>query len=184
MLRSEVPWVSFQTAGIISKEQLELIYTLDKQDIAVQTAFFHNKGTKMVNLFVDILTGINKDEVISYTLAMLGEITEADSSCAQYFTALLSETEARQRHSALVSVCEKRRIVPCVQGVLDPMAPLLKLLGRSSMFIVEKAATVLAKVLASPLPVGAPAAVEEGYRHTNFKFGLNACSPTATSFPP
>ena len=31
VLRSEIPWPSFQTAGILSKEQLELIYQLDKQ---------------------------------------------------------------------------------------------------------------------------------------------------------
>ena len=31
VLRSEIPWPSFQNAGIISKEQLELMYQLDKQ---------------------------------------------------------------------------------------------------------------------------------------------------------
>ena len=31
VLRSEIPWPSFQNAGIISKEQLEMMYLLDKQ---------------------------------------------------------------------------------------------------------------------------------------------------------
>ena len=35
---------------------------------------------------------------------------------------------------------------------MDPLAPLLKLLGRSSMFIVEAAATVAAKGLGAPAP--------------------------------
>ena len=39
------------------------------------------------------------------------------------------------------------------------MAPLLKLLGRSSMFIVERAATVLAKCLGAPA-IGASDAVK------------------------
>ena len=32
VLRSEIPWPSFQNAGIISKEQLEMVYLLDKQE--------------------------------------------------------------------------------------------------------------------------------------------------------
>jgi len=138
ILRSEMPWASFQTAGIITKDQLELIYTLDKQEKTLQATLFHNKGPEMVTLFVDILAGINKDEVITYALAMLSEITDADASCALLFTSLLAET----------------------QGAIDPMAPVLKLLGRSSVFIVEKAAIVLARVLAWPPPAGATANVE------------------------
>jgi len=136
VLRKEVPWASFQAVGVISKDELEPIYASGKQDKFVQ--LLHSKGPVMVSLFVDILTGINKDEVISYALATLDELLDADGSCANYFTSLLSDT----------------------QGAVDPMTPLVKLLGRSSMFVVEKAATVLAKVLASPLPAGAPAAVE------------------------
>ena len=37
VLRSEVPWPAFQSAGIISKDQLELIYTLDKQEAVSYT---------------------------------------------------------------------------------------------------------------------------------------------------
>ena len=33
VLTAEVPWATFQTAGIITKEQLELIYELDKQPL-------------------------------------------------------------------------------------------------------------------------------------------------------
>jgi len=43
-------------------------------------------------------------------------------------------------------------------GAVDPAAPLLKLLGRSSPFVVEKAASVLAKVLTSA-PLGTSEAV-------------------------
>ena len=36
VLRTEIPWPSFQNAGIISKEQLEMMYLLDKQTVEHQ----------------------------------------------------------------------------------------------------------------------------------------------------
>jgi len=137
VLRSEVPWASFQTAGVLTKEQLEMIYTIDQQAVSAQVTLFHAKGTILVTLFVDILTGINKDDVICYVLAMLDEIMDADGSIAGLFVQLLVSSN----------------------GAVDPMTPLLKLLSRSSMFIVEKAATVLAKCLGAPA-LGASDAVK------------------------
>ena len=66
--------------------------------------------------------------MICYTLAMLDQLTEADAKVANHFADLLVSTN----------------------GAVDPMAPMLKLLSRSSMFIVEKAAIVLAKCLGAP----------------------------------
>lgn len=40
VLRSEIPWPAFQNAGIISKEQLEMMYLLDKQTVDNQVAQF------------------------------------------------------------------------------------------------------------------------------------------------
>ena len=60
VLAMQVPWASFQTAGIISKDQLELIYSIDQQPVPSQCATFHAKGAVMVSLFMDILSGINK----------------------------------------------------------------------------------------------------------------------------
>jgi len=128
VLRSEVPWASFQTAGILTKEQLEMIYTLDKQEVSAQVALFKSKGSVLVTLFVDILTGINKDDVVCYALAMLDQIFEAEPKVAGAFVQLLMTTN----------------------GTVDPMASLIKLLGRSSLYIVEKAAAVLAKCLGAP----------------------------------
>ena len=42
MLRSEIPWPAFMNAGILTKEQLELMYQLDKQSIAVQVAQYES----------------------------------------------------------------------------------------------------------------------------------------------
>ena len=134
VLRSEVPWPSFASAGMISREQLELIYSLDKQPVRTQVALFHDKPLALVALFTDILTCINKDDVVLYTLVMLDVITDADANIALYFPKLIVETK----------------------GVADPMKPLLKLLSQSPPFIVQKVATVLGKLAGAPAPPGAP----------------------------
>ena len=40
VLRSEIPWPSFMNAGILSKEQLEMMYQLDKQPLDTQIKQF------------------------------------------------------------------------------------------------------------------------------------------------
>ena len=137
VLRTEVPWSSFATAGILSREQLELIYSLDKQPVGSQVAQFREKGTAAVALFTDIFTGINKDDVVCYSLVMLDVITDADSNISPIFSKFVAETN----------------------GASNPMKPLLKLLTRSTPFIVEKAATVIGKLVGAPTPLGASEAV-------------------------
>ena len=100
VLRQEVPWAAFQGAGILSREQLELIYNLDDQPVPAQVALFHSKGTAMVTLFVDILTGVNKDDVICYALAMLVNMIEADGNVAAYFSQLLVASNGARRRGA------------------------------------------------------------------------------------
>ena len=40
VLRTEIPWPSFMNAGILSKEQLEMMYQLDKQPLETQIKQF------------------------------------------------------------------------------------------------------------------------------------------------
>jgi hypothetical protein len=122
VLRSEVPWPAFQSAGVITKDQLEQIYTLDKQEVSVQVMQFKAKGALLAQMFIDLVTGVNKDDAICYILAMLEQLMDADGCVALFFARL-----------------------PC-----DSVTPFLKLLQRSSLFIVEKAACVVAKILATP----------------------------------
>ena len=42
VLRTEIPWPAFQNAGIISKEQLEMMYLLDKQTVEHQALQFES----------------------------------------------------------------------------------------------------------------------------------------------
>jgi V-type H+-transporting ATPase subunit H len=126
VLRSEIPWPAFQNAGIISKEQLEMMYLLDKQTVDNQVAQFEANGVALADLMSVILAGVNKDEVIQYILAMLDELLLAAPSIAGFF------------HELLVTS----------KGYNDPFGPLMKLLTRSSLYVLEKATALLGKLLA------------------------------------
>ena len=123
MLRSEIPWPSFQNAGIISKEQLEMMYLLDKQTVEHQALQFESNGVALTDMIATILAGVNKDEVIQYILAMLDELLNVQPRIAGYF------------HELLVSS----------KGYNDPFGPLMKLLTRSSLYVLEKSTLLLGK---------------------------------------
>jgi len=71
---------------------------------------------------------VNKDEALQYVLALLDELLAADLTISKHFLALLGESD----------------------GLNDPFGPLMKLLTRSSHFVLEKAAALLAKLLTAP----------------------------------
>ena len=122
------PWYE-QEKGIITKEQLASVYHLVElvttRQLSSQLLQFEARGVEMVSLFNALLTGVNKDEVVQYVLALMDELLLAQPAFAGQF------------HSALYAT----------QGTLDAFDPLLKLLSRQHLFTVEKAALVLAKLL-------------------------------------
>ena len=89
VLRTQVPWASFANAGIVSREQLEMLYSIDQQQAEAQVALFHSNGTGYVSLFVDVLTGINKvrERACSAKLAPAPRTTHA---CTHLLTTPLS----------------------------------------------------------------------------------------------
>jgi len=138
-LAIDVPWTTFASAGIITSDQMGLIYSLDekKSNPSLQSGIFKEDGVAYVALFTAFFEGINKDEVIGYALAMLDEITFADTRVASFFTKVIVDSK----------------------GATDPLKPLFKLLSRSTPFIVEKAATMMAKLVGDPPPQDCPPAV-------------------------
>ncbi|KAL1511688.1 hypothetical protein AB1Y20_004978 [Prymnesium parvum] len=130
VLRAEIPWPTFQTAGIITKDQLEMIYQLDKQSIETKLALFHTRGVAHVELMKELLAGVNQDVVLQYVLATLDQLISADARICSHFQALLVQSK----------------------GYTDPYGPLMKLLTRSSLFVLEKASALLAKLLTYPMP--------------------------------
>jgi V-type H+-transporting ATPase subunit H len=67
-------WNSYEAAGIISREQLEMLFCYDKQPIATQVALFMQRGEAYVELFVVILQNVNKEETVQYVLALLDDL--------------------------------------------------------------------------------------------------------------
>lgn len=108
-----------------------MIYQLDKQSLDTQAVQFHARGVAHVELFRELLAGVSKDEVVQYVLGLLDELMTADPSLARYF------------HMALIeSKCQN-----------DPFGPMMKLLTRDSLYILDKASALLAKLLAFTLPM-------------------------------
>jgi len=101
---------------------VELVQT---KQLTPQMLQLEARGLEFVTLFKALLLGINKDEVVQYVLALLDELLLAQPSLAGQF------------HAALYSS----------QGALDAFDPLLKLLSRQHLFILEKTALVTAKLL-------------------------------------
>jgi len=78
-----------------------------------------------VELFVVILQNVNKEETVQYVLALLDDILVAKPDLGLYWHELLRNSGAE----------------------VDPFAPIMRLLGRTNGFILEKAALVLGRIL-------------------------------------
>ncbi|KAJ1630712.1 armadillo-type protein [Pavlovales sp. CCMP2436] len=125
LTQTQIGWNSYEAAGIISREQLEMLYCYDKQPIATQVALFMQRGEAYVELFVVILQNVNKDETVQYVLALLDDALIAKPELGLYWHELLRNSGAE----------------------VDPFAPVMRLLGRTNSFILEKAALVLGRLL-------------------------------------
>jgi len=141
VLSETMAWPSYQAAGVLTKEQLEHIYAIDKQPIDVQVSRFEAAGISYVELLSAIVSSVSKEEVTLYVLAMMDEILSAKPHVAHHFHAALFESK----------------------GASDPIAPLMKLLTRNSLFLLEKATVLIAKILsyAHYIPIAPEAAAEE-----------------------
>lgn len=129
VLRREVPWSAFKEKGIISKDELELMYQLveivQSKSVAAQAALIEMRSAEHAQLFKALLTGVNKDEVVMYILSLLDELLKQKPTLASLFHAALYESG----------------------GAIDVFEPMLKLLSRQHLFVLEKTTVVLAKLL-------------------------------------
>ena len=112
VLRREVPWSAFKEKGIISKDELELMYQLveivQSKSVAAQAALIEMRSAEHAQLFKALLTGVNKDEVVMYILSLLDELLKQKPTLASLFLAALYESG----------------------GAIDVFEPMLKLLSR------------------------------------------------------
>jgi len=102
------------------------MYQLDKQPLETQIKQFSANGVELASLVATVLAGVNKDDVIQYVLAMLDELLTAEPAVAGAFHALLVSSD----------------------GYNDPFGPLMKLLTRSSLYILEKSTSLIGRLLA------------------------------------
>lgn len=125
VLSAEVPWQSYNNDGIISREQLELIYCYDKQPVPTQARLFSNTGETYVEVFSTLLLNVNTEETVQYVLALLEEVLGCKPDLANYWHSVLRSTG----------------------GANDPFLPCMRLLTRKDIFILEKATCILGRLL-------------------------------------
>jgi len=156
ILATSVPWPSFQSAGIITTEQLELIYALDKKPMDAQVAAFSQAASSYVTLFSTLVAGVSKDESLMYVLVLVDKLFDAKPKLIGSFHTAFFESD----------------------GAVDPFKPFMKLLSRSSSSVLEKATAVVSKLLsyAHYLLVGSAAAesILSGYVSSYAEFLINA----------
>jgi V-type H+-transporting ATPase subunit H len=126
VLRTEVAWHTYP-ATVISKDQLALVFSIDKKPVGQQAAIFLKKGGEYVDTYTALLKGVNQEPVVIYILTVLEELFTESPAVAKEFHARLNKTN----------------------GESDPFAPFLKLLERSSAYVLSKAVVVLTEVLSS-----------------------------------
>ncbi|EOD22938.1 hypothetical protein EMIHUDRAFT_95543 [Emiliania huxleyi CCMP1516] len=82
--------------GIISKDELELMYQLveivQSKSVAAQAALIEMRSAEHAQLFKALLTGVNKDEVVMYILSLLDELLKQKPTLASLFHAALYES--------------------------------------------------------------------------------------------
>jgi len=131
VLADQVPWMQIQAAGIISKEQLQVVYELDKQPVDAQLAKIAKMGSSWVETIAALIAGCSKEEWTLYVLAMLDTLLTAKPELAADFHAVLFSSG----------------------GKSDPIECFVKLLSQSG--VCGKGAYVGAKVMTASYPAAA-----------------------------
>lgn len=144
------------SAGIITTEQLELIYAIDKKPMDIQVAAFKKAPGGYVALFSTLIAGVSKDDSLVYILVLADKLLEANPKLIGFFHAAFFESD----------------------GSVDPFKPFVKLLSRTSSSVLEKATAVVSKLLSYAHYIhvgGSPAeGILSGYIGSYAEFLINA----------
>lgn len=140
VLSQEIPWQTYQTAKLITPEELELIKRFDKQLPEVQDSLLDQAGPAYFEAFMAVLRATTKEPVVRYVLALLDEVVTREPSRA--------------------ALCHPRADSSSERGQ-PPYTVFLRHLGRTDWFTQEKACRLLTALIAyrpnreaSPLTTG------------------------------
>ncbi|KAJ0972982.1 hypothetical protein J5N97_020941 [Dioscorea zingiberensis] len=85
VLKRDIPWETYLSTKLITGTGLQLLRRYDKRSESQRAALLDEDGPTYVQVFVNILRNIVKDETIEYVLALIDEMLTANPKRARLF---------------------------------------------------------------------------------------------------
>ncbi|XP_052490925.1 V-type proton ATPase subunit H [Gossypium raimondii] len=124
VLKRDIPWETYMTTKLISGTGLQLLRRYDNRAESVRAQLLDDDGPAYVQVFVNILRDIFKEETVEYVLALIDEMLAANLKRARLFHDKSLANE-------------------------DTYEPFLRLLWKGNWFIQEKSCKILALIVSA-----------------------------------
>ncbi|TYH60190.1 hypothetical protein ES332_D08G276100v1 [Gossypium tomentosum] len=124
VLKRDIPWETYMTTKLISGTGLQLLRRYDNRAESVRAQLLDDDGPAYVQVFVNILRDIFKEETVEYVLALIDEMLTANLKRARLFHDRSLANE-------------------------DTYEPFLRLLWKGNWFIQEKSCKILALIVSA-----------------------------------
>ncbi|KHG22602.1 V-type proton ATPase subunit H -like protein [Gossypium arboreum] len=85
VLKRDIPWETYMTTKLISGTGLQLLRRYDNRAESVRAQLLDDDGPAYVQVFVNILRDIFKEETVEYVLALIDEMLTANPKRARLF---------------------------------------------------------------------------------------------------
>ncbi|TYI16523.1 hypothetical protein ES332_A08G261200v1 [Gossypium tomentosum] len=124
VLKRDIPWETYMTTKLISGTGLQLLRRYDNRAESVRAQLLDDDGPAYVQVFVNILRDIFKEDTVEYVLALIDEMLTANPKRARLFHDKSLANE-------------------------DTYEPFLRLLWKGNWFIQEKSCKILALIVSA-----------------------------------
>ncbi|XP_009415033.2 probable V-type proton ATPase subunit H [Musa acuminata AAA Group] len=124
VLKRDIPWETYMSAKLITETHLQLLRRYDKKSASQRAALLDEDGPAFVQVFMNILSDVSKEETVEYVLALIDEMLAANLKQARLFhdNSLSSE---------------------------DTYQPFLRWLQEGNLFIQDKSSKILTLIVSA-----------------------------------
>ncbi|XP_008800912.2 probable V-type proton ATPase subunit H [Phoenix dactylifera] len=122
VLKRDIPWETYMSTKLITGTCLQLLRRYDNRSESQRAALLDDDGPAYVQVFVNILRDIAKEETVEYVLALIDEMLTANPKRARLFHDRSLANE-------------------------DTYEPFLRLLWKGNWFIQEKSCKILSLIV-------------------------------------
>ncbi|CAJ0634732.1 16004_t:CDS:10 [Entrophospora sp. SA101] len=88
-----IPWEGYQSAGIITSEEFELLKRVDKQSREQLRTVMKTDAANYAELYANLLKKVAKSDTVQYTLVLINDMLSDDEQNAQHFHALSNKDD-------------------------------------------------------------------------------------------